>query len=100
MGEAIKDLPRREPKARHSPSHFGTASFRKERNVVVLDDSLLRGTEGPICRLVLSHWEVCCLPGAWVRDITRKFPKLVRSMDYFPLIIVKVCNDEITQRSL
>jgi len=43
---------------------------------------------------------VCCLPGAQVRDITRKLPKLVRSTDYFPLLIVQVGSDEIALRSL
>ena len=34
------------------------------------------------------------------QDITRKLPKLVRSTDYFPLLIVQVGSDEIAQRSL
>ena len=52
-GEAMEDLPRREPKARWSSPHFETASVRK---VVMMGDSLLRGTEGLICRLDPSHW--------------------------------------------
>jgi len=96
----MEDLPRRKPKARHSPPRLETASVRRERKVVVVGDALLRGMEGPICRPDLSHWEVCCLPGARIRDITRKLPKLVRSTDYFPSIIVQVGSDEITQRSL
>ena len=63
-GEARRDLPRREPKARQSPSHLETASVRKERKVVVVGDSLLRGMEGPICNPDLSHQEVHCLTGA------------------------------------
>ena len=43
---------------------------------------------------------MCCLPGARVRDITRKIPKLVRSTDYFPLLVVQVGSDEIAQTSL
>ena len=65
-----------------------------------MGDSLLRGTEGPICRPDPSHWEVYYLPGAQVRDITRKLPKLVRSIDYFSLLIVQVGSDEIAQRGL
>ena len=38
--------------------------------------------------------------GAWARGITRKLPKLVRSTDYFPLLIVQVGSDETVQRSL
>jgi len=65
-----------------------------------MGDSFLRGMEGFICRLDPSRREVCCLPGAWVRDITRKLPKLVWSDDYFPLFVVQVGSDEISQRSL
>ena len=35
-----------------------------------------------------------------VRDVTGKLSKLVRSTDYFPLLIVQVGSDEIAQRSL
>ena len=66
----------------------------------MVGDSLLRGTEGPVCRPDLSCREVCCLPGAWVRDITRKLPELVHPTDYDPLLIVQVGSDEITQGSL
>jgi len=61
-----EDLPRKEPKAKQSPSCLETASVKKkkERKVVVVGDLLLRGTEGLICRLDLSHREVCCLPGS------------------------------------
>ena len=99
-GEVMEDLPRRKPKARQSPPRLQTSSVRKERRVVVMGDSLLRGTEGPICRPDPSHQEVCCLPGARVRDRTRKIPKLVRSTDYFPLLVVQVGSDEIAQTSL
>ena len=34
------------------------------------------------------------------QDITRKLPKLVRSTDYVPLLIIQVGSDEIAQRSL
>lgn len=66
-----EDLPRREPKARQSPPCLETASVRRERKVVVVGDSLVRGTEGPMCRPDPSRREVCCPPGAWVRYITR-----------------------------
>lgn len=65
----------------------------------MVGDSLLRGTEAPICRPDQSHREVCCLPGTQVRDINRKLPKLVRSTDYFPLLIVQMGSDEMAQRS-
>lgn len=44
---------------------------------MVVGDSLLKGTEGPICQLDPTRREVCSLPGARVKDITRKLPDLV-----------------------
>ena len=63
-------------------------------------DSLLWGMEGSICRSDPTCREVCCLPGAHIRDIARKVPGLVRSSDYCPLLIVQVGSDEIAQGSL
>jgi len=43
---------------------------------------------------------VCCLPGARVRDISRKLPGLIHPSDYYPLLIVQAGNDEVADRSL
>jgi len=59
-----------------------TASAKKKRRVIVIGDSLLRGTEGLICQPDSSHKEVCCLPGAWVREVVKKLPGLVQPSDY------------------
>lgn len=40
-----------------------TASIKKSKQVVVIGDSLMKGTEGPICRADPLLREVCCLPG-------------------------------------
>ena len=50
-GEAMEDLPRREPNAKQLLPSLVTSSAMKERRVAVVGDSLLRGIEGPICRL-------------------------------------------------
>jgi len=50
------------PNASQSAPRFATTSDRKKRRAVIIGDSLLRGTEGPICCLDPSHREVCCLP--------------------------------------
>lgn len=34
--------------------------------------------------------EVCCLPGVWVRDITKKFPSLLWPSGYYLLLIFQV----------
>jgi len=49
-GDVMEDMPTRECKARQLPPRLQTASVRKEGRVVVVGDSLLRGTEGPIRR--------------------------------------------------
>jgi len=41
-----------------------TALAKKKRRVIIIGDSLLRGTEGPISPPDPSHREFCCLPGA------------------------------------
>jgi len=88
------------PRRRLLSPHLETASDKKDRRVIVVGCSLLRGMEGPICRHNLTCREVCCLPGACIGDITKKFPGLVRSSDYYPLFIFQVGSNEITQGSL
>jgi len=87
------------PRARQSDPHIMTASMKKKRRVIVIGDSLLKGTEGLICRLDPSHMEVYCLPGARVRGITRKIPGLVQPSDYYPLIVVQIGTDEARDQS-
>lgn len=70
------------------------------RGVVVIRDSLLRVIEDPICRPDPTHTEVCSLPGAWIRDITRKPSSLVRPSDYYPLLVVQASSEKITKGSL
>jgi len=87
------------PRTSRSASSITTASAKKKRRVIVIGDSLLRGTEGPICRPDPSHREVCCLPGARVRDVAKKLLDLVWPSDYYPLLVVQVGGDEIAKRS-
>jgi len=46
-----------------------TTSIKTDRWVIFVEDSLLRGEEGPICRLDPLLKEVCCLLGARVKDV-------------------------------
>ncbi|KFQ57597.1 hypothetical protein N334_03560, partial [Pelecanus crispus] len=87
------------PKANQSPPRITTAPVKKKRRVIVVGDSLLQGTEGPICHPDPSHRDGCSLPGAWVRDVTMKLPDLLRPSDYYLLLVVQVGSDEITERS-
>jgi len=83
-----------------SAPHIVTAPVKKkERRVIVIGNSFLRGTEGPICRPDPSHREAYFLPGARVRNISRKLPGLVRPSDYYPLLVMQVGSDEIAETS-
>ena len=73
--------------------------LKRTPEVIVVGDSILRGIEGPICRPDPLHREVCCLPGAHVKDLTAKLPALVRPKDYYPLLVFQVGSDDITGRS-
>ena len=87
------------PKASQSDSRSTTVSVRKKRGAVVIGDSFLRGTKGLICCSDQSHREVCCLPGAWVRDVARNVTCLVKPSDYYPLLSFHIGNEEIGKRS-
>ena len=76
-----------------------TSSSKKKRRVIVVGDSVLRGTEGP-CVDQTHTIEVCCLPGARVRDIKRKITSLVRPSDYYPLLVIQAGINEVVERSL
>ncbi|RMC15471.1 hypothetical protein DUI87_07663 [Hirundo rustica rustica] len=77
-----------------------TSNIKKKRRVIIVGDSLLRGTEGPICLLDASHREVCCLPGARIENITERLPALIQPSDYYPLLILQAGSDEIEKRSV
>jgi len=87
------------PRTSQSAPRIATAPVKKKRRVIVKGNSLLRGTEGPICRPDPSHREVCSLPGARVRDVAKKLPGLVRPSDYYPLLVMQVGGDKIAERS-
>ncbi|KAK4806799.1 hypothetical protein QYF61_005595 [Mycteria americana] len=104
-GQSVEDgddslsTPEVSPRSEERTSRLTTTSTRKKRRVIVVGDSLLRGTEGPICRTDPPLREVCCLPGARVKDITRILPSLVRPSDYYPLLLFHVGGDEAATRS-
>ncbi|KFO98751.1 hypothetical protein N300_01915, partial [Calypte anna] len=94
-----EDLSGRCPICPPSTRWVTTTATKKKRRVVVVGDSLLRGTEGPICRPDPSHRDVCCLSGAWVRDISRRLSQLIRPSDYYPLLVVQAGTDDSNGRS-
>ncbi|TRZ23385.1 hypothetical protein HGM15179_003736 [Zosterops borbonicus] len=88
------DLPREPPNYASSVRQMTTSNIKKKRRVVVVGDSLLQRTEGTVCRPDPAHREVCCLPGAWVRDITEKLSGLIQPYDYYPLLILQAGSDD------
>ena len=86
-------------KERRSAPCLKTASSSKERRAIIVGDSLLKGTEGPICQPDAIQREVCCLPGVRVRDISRKLPGLICLSDYYPLLVVQVSSDDAAERT-
>ena len=89
-----QSTPEMSPQLEWCTARITTTTPRKKRRVMVVGDSFLRRTEGPICRVDPPHREVCCLPGARLKDITRKLPRLIQSSGYSPLLIFLVGGGE------
>uniref|UniRef100_A0A493TN05 SGNH hydrolase-type esterase domain-containing protein n=1 Tax=Anas platyrhynchos platyrhynchos TaxID=8840 RepID=A0A493TN05_ANAPP len=77
-----------------------TGATKKEQRVLVIGDSLLRGTEAPICRPDNLSREVCCLPGGRVRDLRKALPQLIKLDDYCPLVVIQVGSQEVAIRKM
>lgn len=97
--DAVEAASKRLPRGKESTPWLKIPST-KERRVIIVGNFLLGRSEDTICCSDPIHWEVCCLPGAGVRDITRRLPSLVCLSDYYTLLIVQVDNDKVTERSL
>jgi len=85
------------PRTSWSAPHTMTAPAKKKRRVIVIGNSLLKGTEGPIRLPDPSHREVCYLSGAQVRNVARKLPGLVQPADCYPLLTMQVGGDNIAK---
>ncbi|RMC01167.1 hypothetical protein DUI87_22258 [Hirundo rustica rustica] len=96
----VNYLPSEPPSYDSSVRWISTSNIKKKRRVVVVGDFLLRGTEVPIFHPDPSHWEVCCLPGAWVQNITERLPGQSEPSDDYPLLILQAGSDEIEKRNV
>ncbi|XP_050821628.1 uncharacterized protein LOC127057046 [Gopherus flavomarginatus] len=85
----VKGVKPRTPKAGRS-----AVTTDKKRRVVVVGDSLLRGTETPICCPDRSSREVCCLPGARIRDVTEALSRIIRPSDYYPMLLIHMGTND------
>ncbi|CAJ0944909.1 unnamed protein product [Ranitomeya imitator] len=89
-------------KEKGTQQHVTTKSTAKkqQRVVVVVGDSLLRGTEAAICRPDITAREVCCLPGAMIKDVTDRIPKLFSSKDVHPFLLIHVGTNDTARKDL
>jgi len=82
------------PPAAHSRYH------KKKRRVLRVGDSLLSSTEVPICRPDRETHEVCCLLGAKAQDVAERVTQLVKSTDYYPLLLFHVGTNDTASRNV
>jgi len=55
---------------------------------------------GSVCWPNSTRREVCCLPGAWISDITSRIPSLVCPSDYYSLLIVQAGSNDVAERTV
>uniref|UniRef100_A0A8B9C455 SGNH hydrolase-type esterase domain-containing protein n=1 Tax=Anser brachyrhynchus TaxID=132585 RepID=A0A8B9C455_9AVES len=77
-----------------------TSATIKGQRVLVTGDSLFGGTEAPVCSPDNLSREVCCLPGAHVRDVRNALPQLIKPEDYYPLVVIQVGSREAATRKM
>ncbi|XP_043402448.1 uncharacterized protein LOC122465802 [Chelonia mydas] len=77
-----------------------TTTPKRRRRVVVVGDSLLRGTESSICRPDRENREVCCLPGAKIRNVTERLPRLIKPSDRYPFLLLHVGTNDTAKNDL
>lgn len=70
-----------------------TMSTRKKRYAIVVGDSLLRETEGPVCWTDFPCREGCCLSAAWTKDITRKALRGDAALGFLPITALHEGDD-------
>uniref|UniRef100_A0A8D2L7V5 SGNH hydrolase-type esterase domain-containing protein n=1 Tax=Varanus komodoensis TaxID=61221 RepID=A0A8D2L7V5_VARKO len=86
-----------EARARARPP---TTTRKTRRWVIVVGDSLLRGTETAVCRPNLETREVCCLPGACIRHVKDRVERLVRSRGHQPLLMIHVGTNDVARQGV
>lgn len=67
--------------------------------MVLVSDSLLLGTEAPMCHQDFESQEACCLPGACIWDIAERLSVFICPSDHYPFLLDHTgitntaCND-------
>ncbi|KAF7243698.1 Polyribonucleotide nucleotidyltransferase, partial [Varanus komodoensis] len=86
-----------EARARARPP---TSTRKVQQQVIVVGDSLLRGTEAAVCRPNPETREVCCLLGACIRHVKDRVERLVRSGGHQPLMVIHVGTNDVARQGV
>ena len=82
-----------------SSSKQGTRRAGQARQVLVVGDSIIRGTDREICHKDRDRRTVCCLPGARVRHIADRVDRLLGGAGEDPAVMVHIgTNDKVRGR--
>ncbi|XP_056375946.1 uncharacterized protein LOC130273348 [Hyla sarda] len=80
-------------------SKEGGRSTGQARQVLVVGDSIIRGTDRAICHKDRDRRTVCCLPGARVRHIADRVDRLLGGAGEDPAVMVHIgTNDKVRGR--
>lgn len=58
-------------------------------------DSMLGGTEAPICHPNNLSREVCSLPGASILDIKKSLTDLIKPYDYYLFLVLQAVSHKV-----
>ncbi|KAG8451043.1 hypothetical protein GDO86_003357 [Hymenochirus boettgeri] len=79
-----------------SNTREGELGARKDRQVVVVGDSIIRRVDRVICRQDPACRTVCCLPGARVRHVVDRVDRLLGGAGSDPAVLVHIgANDKV-----
>lgn len=59
-----------------------TKNCKRKQPLLVVGESLLKGTEAPVCQPDIQSGEAGCFLGAKIRDVTERLSQLVRTTYY------------------
>ncbi|KAF7240111.1 HAUS augmin-like complex subunit 7 [Varanus komodoensis] len=77
-----------------------TSTRKVRQRVIVVGDSLLRGTEAVVCRPNLETREVCCLPGTRIWHVMDRVERLVHSRGHQPLLVIHVGTNDVARQGV
>uniref|UniRef100_A0A8C3HUE0 SGNH hydrolase-type esterase domain-containing protein n=1 Tax=Chrysemys picta bellii TaxID=8478 RepID=A0A8C3HUE0_CHRPI len=97
--QEIPPIGRHEMRCPRDGGSTATAPKRRRRMVVV-GDSLLRGTESSICHPNRENREVCCLPGARIHNVTERLLRLIKPLDRYPFLLLHVGTNDTAKNDL